>query len=160
MSKFEVGDRVRHEEFGDGKVKKVRLKDYAVEFDNHLDYLHDCHADGEPVCKKGTGWYCKEPELTKLRKVSPRKNEVNNMQPTYNGIEVTGISNTSKVPPHEKKKRPALWIEVDDQYKCIVLRGNKNFMLCTPLMKRYKTTSACNQQARRLARQLGIEVRK
>lgn len=60
-----------------------------------------------------------------------------------------------KVSP--RKKRPALWIETAGRH--IILRGRKGFKMYTP-DGYYTNTSHCNQQARRLAKQLGIEVRK
>ena len=57
--------------------------------------------------------------------------------------------------PAKQKKRQALWFETAG--RCIVLRGRNNFFMSTGV---YKTKSRANQQAKRLARRTGFELRK
>lgn len=158
MSKFEVGDRVKHKYFGEGTVKSIYLMfSVAVEFDRDIGG-HACNG----TCKDHHGWYCSVSTLTKLRKVSPRKNET---KTTFDGASSVGTVNKLEyvqdgkkvmwIKP-EKKKRPAYWITTFDDR--IALMGRGKVLMTTGNF--YSNTSRRNQQAKRWAKALGIEVRK
>jgi hypothetical protein len=65
-TKFKVGDRVRHERFGEGIVRGEHDEMVAVEFDKAQE-LHDCYGK----CAKGKGWYCEEKDLTLITSAQP-----------------------------------------------------------------------------------------
>lgn len=70
--KFEVGDRVKHTEYGFGTVRFVEsgftILPYLVEFDKEHKDLHD--GLGKVVCvecKSKHGWWCDDKNLTLVR---------------------------------------------------------------------------------------------
>lgn len=69
---YKVGDRVRHDTYGNGTVKYVNGRLYAVEFDTNIG-RHNCSLLGGPHTKDGHGWWCEKHELTPIP--SPRKRD-------------------------------------------------------------------------------------
>jgi hypothetical protein len=67
-TRFKVGDRVRHEERGEGDVVHIEVGEqpFGVCFDG-MAYGHDCHGH----CTEGKGWYCYEYELTLIPSAQP-----------------------------------------------------------------------------------------
>lgn len=63
---MEIGQRIKHNEFGLGTVKYIMFEDtrremYLVEFDNSNCKFHD----GFSYCKQGHGYWCKKGEVEK-----------------------------------------------------------------------------------------------
>jgi hypothetical protein len=67
-TKFKVGDRVRHEEHGEGDVVHIAVGEppIGVCFDGMANG-HDCAG----LCMSGKGWYCYEYELTPITSEQP-----------------------------------------------------------------------------------------
>ena len=69
--KFKVGDRVRHNEYGDGTVK-VFQKEFpsiimiGVEFDISRDFFHYLPYKGKSFSAPDKGYWCIEDELIKI----------------------------------------------------------------------------------------------
>ena len=68
--KFKVGDKVKHKEFGVGKIVYIKetLEElgenrYAVRFETFNKNLHDLGEWGAPEVKMGHGMWCKECDL-------------------------------------------------------------------------------------------------
>jgi hypothetical protein len=72
--KFKVGDRVRHEQYGDGTVKFFECSDnhYAVEFDKETGWLHD---GGGHFKVKPTSWQI-EMHLTLIESESKKRDRM------------------------------------------------------------------------------------
>jgi len=73
--KFKVGDKVKHKEYGFGKIihidKKAAVIPYAVRFEIFNGKLHGLGMFGAPSVKSGHGWLCKESDL-KLVEEAPK----------------------------------------------------------------------------------------
>jgi len=67
-TKFKVGDRVRHEKYGEGIVVHIAVGEppIGVCFDG-MDNGHDCKGH----CMGGKGWYCYGYELTLITSAQP-----------------------------------------------------------------------------------------
>ena len=68
--KFKVGDKVKHKDFGFGKIVYINEKleelgenRYAVQFETFNKNLHDLGICGAPEVKMGHGWWCEEGDL-------------------------------------------------------------------------------------------------
>ena len=65
--KFKVGDKIKHKEFGIGKIVYINEEEverpYAVRFETFNEYLHNLGIYGAPEVKNGHGWWCEECEL-------------------------------------------------------------------------------------------------
>jgi hypothetical protein len=68
-TRFKVGDRVRHEEYGLGKIVHFEGGNppIGVSFYGKMNG-HDCNSN----CIDGQGWYCYDPELTLIESASDR----------------------------------------------------------------------------------------
>ena len=66
--KFKVGDKVKHKEYGFGKIVNINEQEemeypYAVQFEIFNEGLHGLGMFGAPKVKNGHGWWCKEGDL-------------------------------------------------------------------------------------------------
>ena len=65
--KFKVGDKVKHKEYGFGKIiyidEEARVMPYAVQFETFNEDLYDLGEFGAPKVKNGHGRWCEESDL-------------------------------------------------------------------------------------------------
>ena len=76
--KFKVGDKVKHKEFGIGKIvyinetlEELRENRYAIRFETFNKNLHDLGIWGAPEVKMGHGMWCKECDLELVEEGPP-----------------------------------------------------------------------------------------
>lgn len=64
---MKIGDRVRHQEYGEGTVIGITGGDnYGVEYDRNVGG-HACGGQGIPRGKQGHCWWCRENKLTLIK---------------------------------------------------------------------------------------------
>jgi len=81
MEKLKVGDRVKHEEFGTGKV--IALSNLSnnnlIEFDKADSRLHDGNSIGKVSGKANRCYWCSDDELKLIGKAKPTLEELEKM---------------------------------------------------------------------------------
>lgn len=130
MQKIKVGDRVRHQQHGDGTIKEICGGNCcAVEYDNLVSYGHTCCGR----CKDGYGWNCWLSELTLI----PMKEMKKAIKKPY-WVEVKSLGEEY----------------VDPIQLSLMARNGRSV-----LVSFYNTKREARQMARRLSENLGIEFR-
>lgn len=132
MQKFKVSDTVRVNEYGIGVVKYIdpRYKECAVEFPNSFPGGHDC----EGHCKGERGRWFNECSLTKASNLP--------------------------LPKAKRKKKPYLHVSLGIKKENGVWFFGANGKKSHYPLYEYDELRIANQQAKRLAKALGIEFRK
>ena len=72
VTKFKVGEKVKHKEYGKGTIIAILQGSIGVEFEKENNSLHDCSGKG----KDKHCWWCEEIDLTKI---STKKEETTNI---------------------------------------------------------------------------------